>query len=84
MATGIVTEAVQAGQSIRVSVAVDEAGTPTLYTAEVLIADLKALPTNAARKQALLDAVTAERNRQLEIEALNAQLETLIGDTVTV
>jgi hypothetical protein len=85
MATGTVTEAEQSGQDIRVSVDVDEglAGI-VAYTATVPLIDLKALPTNAARKQALLDAVTAERDKQLQVDALNAQLANLIGTTVNV
>ena len=85
MATGVVTEAEQSGQDIRVSVDVDEglAGT-VAYTATVPLEDLKALPTNAARKQALLAAVTAERDRRLQVDSINAQLANLIGTTVTV
>lgn len=83
MASAVITEAQQSGPVIRVSAVVAEDGDAT-YTATVLIADLKALPTNAARKQALLDALTAERNRQLEIAAINTQLDALIGDTVTI
>jgi hypothetical protein len=85
MATGTVTEAEQSGQDIRVSVDVDEGLAGIVpYTATVPLLDLKVLPTNAARKQALLDAVTAERDKQLQVDALNAQLANLIGTTVNV
>lgn len=71
MATGTVTEAVQSGPNIRVTVAVDEglAGVVS-YTAQVPIAELKALPTQAARKKSLLDAVKVERDKRLIDEAV--------------
>lgn len=86
MATGTVTEAVQSGPYVRVTVAVDEglAGIVN-YTAQVAIAELRALPTNAARRTALLTAVIAVRDdelqRQSQIEAFIASIH---GATVTV
>ena len=85
MATGTVTRAEQNGQYAEVDVEVDEglAGVVT-YTGAQRIEDLKALPSNAARKQALLDAVTDTRDAVLQKEAIDAQLAQLIGTTVTV
>jgi hypothetical protein len=85
MATGTVTRAEQNGESAEVDVAVDEglAGVVT-YTGAVRIDDLKALPTAAARKQALLASVTAVRDQALQKEAVTAQLANLVGTTVTV
>lgn len=86
MATGVVTEAVQAGTRIRVTVTVDEglAGFAD-YTAEVPIAELRALATNAARRQAVLAAVIAVRDDELQRQAqIDTFLGTLLNATVTV
>lgn len=86
MAAGIVTEAVQDGQDVRVTVDVDEGAAGHVdYTARVPIVDLRALATNAARRTALLNAIVAVRNDQLQREAqIDAFLAGLIGAAVTV
>ncbi len=86
MASGTVTEAYKNGQKVRVTVAVDEGLAGIVpYSAEVPIADLKALATPTARRQALLAAVVAVRDAQLQEEsAIDAFLANIIGATVTV
>ena len=85
MATGIVTRAEQNGENAEIDVAVDEglAGVVT-YTGRVRIEELKALPTNAARRTALLADVTAARDKALQKEAIDAQLGQMVGTTVTI
>jgi hypothetical protein len=86
MAAGVVTEATQDGEDVRVTVTVDEGLAGSVdYTARVRIADLRSLATNAARKTALLNAVIAVRTDQLAKEAqIDAFLGSLIGAAVTV
>jgi hypothetical protein len=86
MASGVVIEAVQDGQQSRVTVSVDEGAAGQVdYTAHVPIKDLRALATNAARKQALLAAVVAVRDDALQREAqIDTFLAGLIGAQVTV
>lgn len=86
MASGTVTEAVQSGRNIRVTVAVDEGPVGLVpYTVEVPIADLKALGSQPARRKALLDAVKAERDKRLQDETvIEAFLAQLHGATVEV
>lgn len=86
MATGIVREAVQDGEQVRVTVTVDEGAAGRVdYTARVAIKELRELATNAARRTALLNAVKAIRDDQLAREAqIDAFLGTLIGASVTV
>lgn len=86
MASGIVKEAEQDGQHVRVTVTVDEglAGFAD-YTARVLISELRALGTNAARKTALLNAVIAVRTDELQKQSqIDAFLGQLVGVAVTV
>ncbi len=85
MATGVVTRAEQNGEYAEMDVAVDEGavGVAT-YTGRVRTDDLKALPTNAARKTALLASVTAVRDQTLQHDAIDAQLGNLVGTTVAV
>lgn len=71
MATGKVTEAVQTGQSIRITVEVDEGPVGIVaYTALVRIADLKALGSQGARTTMLKAAIVAERDKRLINEAV--------------
>jgi hypothetical protein len=85
MATGIVTRAEQNGENAEIDVAVDEGAAGTItYTGRVRIVDLKAMPSNAARKTALLAAVTAARETTIARQAVEAQLATLVGTTVAV
>lgn len=86
MATGHVTEAEQSGRYVRVTVTVDEGAAGFVdYTAEVPIENLRALATNAARKQALLAAIILVRDDTIQREAqVDAFLAALIGAQVTV
>jgi hypothetical protein len=86
MATGIVTSAEPSGTEIIVTVTVDEGLAGMVdYTARVLIAELRALPTNAARRQALLNAIIAVRTDELQRQTqIDAFLGSIIGAQVTV
>jgi hypothetical protein len=84
MAAGKIVEAVRSGRSVRVTAEVDEGAAGTVrYTAEVAIAELKALDTPAKRRNLLVAALKAARDATLEEDALDGQLGQLHGGAVT-
>ena len=84
MATGTIVEAIRTGTSVRISADVDEglAG-HVVYTAEVLIAELKMLDTPLKRRNALVAALKARRDAVLEDDAVEGHIGTLYGAEVT-
>lgn len=84
MAAGTVTEAIQTGKDIRVTVAVDEGAAGIVaYTVQLPIADLAALGSQAARTKAITDALKAERDKVIQKEAvIDRWLAQMIGKSV--
>lgn len=85
MATLTFTKAYKSGTTVHVAGWVDEglAGIVT-YQATVPIRDLKAQDTPLKRLNVIKAALTAVRNAELELDAIDGQLGNLVGNTVEI
>lgn len=83
MATATIVKVWHDGVNARIAVAVSEGGNKGRmeYNATVPLADLNALANNAAKKQALIDAVKAARDATLPVET---DLSAIASGNVTI